>query len=105
MTSAEFKTKLDEAFKDHCLMRSREEHTINELLYVLMFDERFKGNDFNLSIQKLDDGYVCVPCLDAFVDIRTRGVWFKDADIEFEVEEFDNLKFNCITIHECERDE
>lgn len=105
MTSAEFKTKLDEAFKDHCLMRGRGEHTINELLHVLMFDERFKGSDFNLSIQKLDDSYMCIPCLDAFVDTKTRGIWFKDVDIEFEVEEFDDMKFNCITVPECERED
>jgi hypothetical protein len=106
MNSVEFKTKLAEAFKTHMFMKDRDYHTINELLYVLEHDSRFNGEDFNISMSKLNSGWWSIPCLDAFVDIHTRGMWFNDDAVEFEVNEFEfegeMIKTNCITIYERE---
>lgn len=96
----EFKMKVSEAFKSHSLMKNRDYHTINELLYVLGQDPRFNGEDFNVSIRTLNNSWYSIPCLDAFVDIKTRGIWFKDEDLEFEIEDWDDKKYNCITIYE-----
>lgn len=100
MTNTEFKTKLTEAFKTHMFMKDRDYHTVNELLYVLKYDEVFRKEDFNISIKTIDNRWPCIPYLDAFVDIKTLGIWFNDEDVEFEVEEFEGSKFNCITIYE-----
>ena len=100
MTNTEFKTKLTEAFKTHMLMKNRDYHTVNELLYVLKYDTQFKKEDYNISIKTIDNRWPCIPGLDAFVDIKTLGIWFNDADVEFEIEEFDGLKFNCVTVYE-----
>lgn len=105
MTNAEFKTKLTEAFKTHLFMKDRDYHTVNELLYVLEHDSRFNGEDFNISIRNLGGYWTSIPCLDAFVSVQVRGMWFNDADVEFEIEECDDMKFNCITVYECEREE
>ena len=102
MTNQDFKTKLTEAFKTHIFMQDRDHHTVNELLYVLEHDSRFGKQDFNISICTLDNSWSSIPCLDAFVNIKTRGIWFNDASVEFEVEEFGNEKYNCITIYERE---
>ena len=96
MTNTEFKTKLTEAFNTHIFMKDRDYHTVNELLHVLDHDSIFNGEDFNISICKLDGKWLCNPCLDAFVDIGGRSIWFNDADVEFEIEE----EYNCITIYE-----
>ena len=100
MTSVEFNAKLAKAFKAHMFMSDREHHTVNELLYVLEHDSAFNGEDFNISICTTEDRWWSIPCLDAFVDIKTRGVWFNDAEVEFEVEEFDEAKYNCVTVYE-----
>lgn len=104
MNNTEFKTKLTEAFKTHMFMQDRDHHTVNELLYVLERDSRFDKEDFNISICKLDNSWMCIPCLDVFVDIKTRSIWFNDADVEFEIEEFEfdgtTIKNNCITVYE-----
>ena len=104
MTNNEFKEKLANVFKTHLFMQDRDYHTVNELLYVLEHDSRFNGDDFNVSIQTLKNSWVSIPGLDAFVDIKTRGVWFNDEDVEFEVDEFEFdgnvIKVNCITVHE-----
>ena len=102
MTNAEFKTKLTEAFKTHMFMKDRSKHTINELLYILEHDDAFKGEDYNISIIKIEGGCICISSLEAFISTNIRGVWFEDNDIEFEIEEFGEEKFNCITIHESE---
>ena len=102
MINAKFKTKLIEAFKTHMFMKDRDYHTVNELLYVLEHDSRFKGEDFNISICKLDGVWSCIPCLDTFVDVKGRGIWFNDANVEFEVEECEGIKYNCITVYERE---
>jgi len=106
MTNVEFKEKLIEAFKTHMFMKDRDHHTVNELLYILEHDSRFNGEDFNISMSKLNSGWWSIPCLDAFVDIHTRGMWFNDDTVEFEVDEFEfegnMIKTNCITIYERE---
>ena len=55
MTNTEFKTKLAETFKTHMFMSDRDYHTVNELLYVLEHDVRFGKEDFNISINTIDD--------------------------------------------------
>jgi hypothetical protein len=102
MTQTEFKTKLTEAFKTHMFMQDRDYHTVNELVYVLEHDSRFNGEDFNISICTINNNWWSIPCLDAFVDIKTRGVWFNDEAVEFEIEECDEEKYNCITVYERE---
>ena len=102
MTNTEFNTKLTEAFKIHMFMRDRDFHTVNELLYVLEHHVEFNKEDFNISISTLDNNWLCIPCIDAFVNIKTRGVWFKDSEVEFEIEEVGEEKYNCITIYERE---
>lgn len=100
MTNTEFKTKLAEAFKTHMFIQDRDYHTVNELLYVLEHDARFGKEDFNISIKTIDNNWWSIPTLEAFVNVETRGVWFNDSGVEFEVEEYDGMKFNCITVYE-----
>ena len=40
--------------------------------------------------------------MDAFVDVKTRGIWFNDANVEFEIEDCGEEKYNCITVYERE---
>ena len=100
MNNTEFKIKLTEAFKTHIFMKDRDYHTVNELLYVLEHDSRFNGKDFNISIKTFENSWWSIPCLDAFVDVKTRGIWFNDDGVEFEVEECGEEKYNCITVYE-----
>lgn len=102
MANVEFKIILDRAFKNHMFMKDRSKHTINELLYILEHDNRFKGKDYNISIVNIGGGCVCIPSLDAFVSTKVREIWFEDNQIEFEVEEFGKEKYNCITVYESE---
>lgn len=106
MTNVEFKEKLAKAFESYSLMKRRIYHTVNELLYVLEHHDDFNKEDFNISIKTLDNSWWSIPGLDAFVDIKTRGTWFNDDDVEFEIDEFPYedkiLKVNCITIYERE---
>ena len=100
--NTEFKTKLTEAFKTHIFMKDRDYHTVNELLYVLEHDSRFNEEDFSISIGMIDANWCSIPTLEAFVSVETRGIWFNDADVEFEVEECGGEKYNCITVYERE---
>lgn len=102
MTQTTFKTKLAEAFGTHLFMKDRNKHTINELLYVLEHDSRFDKNDFNISVCTLNRGWISIPCLDTFVTVPVRAIWFKDEELEFEVETFGEEQYNCITIYESE---
>ena len=95
------KNKLVEVFNTHIFItKDRTQHTVNELLYVLEHDSRFNGEDFNITIKTLGNEWWSICSLDAFVTVALRGVWFNDAEIEFEVEEADEEKYNCITIYE-----
>lgn len=102
MTNAEFKTKLTETFKTYMFMKNRSKHTINELLYILEHEDAFKGEDYNISIIKIEGGCICISSLEVFVSTKIREIWFEDNDIEFEIEEFGEEKYNCITIYESE---
>ena len=105
MTNTEFKTKLYEAFNTYIFItKGRTQHTVNELLYVLEHYNGFNRADFNISIKTLDNSFWTITSIDAFVTVSLRGIWFNDAEVEFEVEEFDEETFNCITIYECERE-
>lgn len=109
--NTEFKTKLNEAFNTHMFItKGRTQHTVNELLYVLEHDSRFNGEDFNITIKTLNNEWWSVPSLDTFVTTTLRGVWFNDAEVEFEIEEWEIIEdtiasANCITVYECEREE
>lgn len=109
MTNVEFKELLKEAFRSHILMKDRNSHTVNELLYMLRYNSKFSDlQGVNVSIMKSDGDCMCIPCLEAFVDIHTLSVWFDDDTVEFEVDEFENdeemMKFNCITVYESEEE-
>ena len=105
MTNTEFKTKLAGAFKTHMFMKDRDCHTVNELLYVLEHHVEFNREDYNISICTLGEYWTSIPCLDAFVPVQIRGMWFNDAEIEFEIEEFGDEKYNCITVYECKKED
>lgn len=109
MTNAEFQKLLKEVFEGQFLMNGRDYHTVNELLHVLRYDDKLKSLDgVNISVCKTDDSCTCIPCLDAFVDLKTLGVWFNDDSVEFETDEFDNegelMKFDNITVYEREEE-
>ena len=104
MTNVEFKKLLKEAFASRSIMNNRDYHTVNELLYVLEYDNRFNSGDFNVSIARLDDVWQYIPGMETFVSVKTRGVWFDDNMVEFEIDEFESdgkmMKVNCITVYE-----
>jgi hypothetical protein len=102
MTNAEFRITLTKAFNTHMFMDKRDRHTVNELLYILRHHNEFGRKDYNISICKLNGEWSCIPTLDAFVSIPYLSVWFEDERVEFEVEEFGEEKFNCITVYESE---
>ena len=109
MTNVEFKALLKEVFGSHILMQSRNHHTVNELLHVLRYDSKFSDlQGVNISIVKADDSWSSIPCLDAFVDIHTLGVWFNDEAIKFETDEFEYegkmMRCDNITVHEREEE-
>ena len=105
MTELKFGDTLNTAFNTHMFMKERDHHTVNELLWVLRYDSRFNGEDFNISIAKLDGAWMCIPGLDCFVDIKSLSAWFNDESVEFEIEEFGEEKYNCITVYECKKEE
>lgn len=102
MTNVEFRETLKGVFNTHSLMRNREIHTVNELLYILRYSDAFKGNDYNISISKKDGGWASIPSLDTFVPISYLSIWFEDKKVEFENEECFGEIYNCITIYESE---
>lgn len=107
MTSVEFRTLLKEVFEEHCLMKGRNEHSVNELLYALRYEEKLQGlQGVNISIIKADGRCMCIPCLSAYVPVRELAVWFCDDMVEFETDEFDDdgemKRFDNITVYERE---
>lgn len=106
MTNTEFKKLLTEVFEGHMLMKGRDYHTVNELIHVLRYDDKLRELErVNVSVIKDDGVCTCIPCLEAFVDIKTLGVWFEDISVELEIDEFTDdedeiLKFTNITIYE-----
>lgn len=107
MTTIELRKLLTETFNGHMFMKDRDYHTVNELLHVLRYDEKLSGLErVNISVCTTEGECVCIPCLDAFVDIKTLGVWFEDISVEFETDEFEDegetLRFDNITVYERE---
>lgn len=111
MTNVELRKLLTETFDGHMFMKDRDYHTVNELLHVLRYDEKMSVLErVNISVLTLEGECVCIPCLDAFVDIKTLGVWFEDAAVELETDEFEDdsfedsmgeiLRFDNITVYE-----
>lgn len=113
MTTIELRKLLTETFDGHMFMKDRDYHTVNELLHVLRYDEKLNVLErVNISVIKSDGECVCIPCLDAFVDIKTLSVWFEDIAVELETDEFvddsfedcigELLRFDNITVYERE---
>lgn len=107
MTNTEFKALLKQVFNEHFVMKGRDHHTVNELLHVLRYEENMQSlQGVNISVEKLDGRCCCIPCLDAFVDLKNLGVWFNDDSIEFETDEFEDdgelKRFDNITVYERE---
>ena len=107
MTNAEFKKLLEEVFEGHTLMKGRDYHTVNELLHMLRYNDKLRALErVNINVIKADGSCLCIPHIEAFVDIKSLGVWFEDIMVEFEVEEFEvddeMLKFSNITVYERE---
>lgn len=103
MTNAEFKQKLKEAFQSYTVMKGREQHTVNELLYVLEHNDELRKENCNIAVENLDGDWWSIPCLDAFVTVKLRSIWFNDDDVEFEIDEYEGTKFGCVTVYETER--
>ena len=99
MNTNEFRTLIHEAFKSHSIFNGRDWHSLNELLYILESDERFKDFNFNISVES-NRHWTCIPALDCFVPTKLRAVEFYDNEIEFEDDEDDGVHYHNITIHE-----
>ena len=107
MTNAEFQKLLKEVFEGHTLMKNRDYHTVNELLHMLRYDDKLRDLErVNINVIKADGNCLCIPHIEAFVDVKSLGIWFEDISVEFEIEEFEvddeMLKFSNITIYERE---
>ena len=107
MTNEEFKQLLKEVFNTHMFMVKRDYHTINELMYCLRSDSRFKDFNFNISIVKANGEWWAIPTIDSFVNIDVLSIWFDDDKVEYEAEEVwvdcENVTtFDCITVYERE---
>ena len=108
MTNVEFKKLLEEVFEGHTLMKGRDYHTVNELLYVLRYNDKLRDMErVCVNIIKADGTCMCIPCLEAFVDVKSLGIWFEDIAVEFEIDEFpdDNgemLTFRTVIVYEKE---
>ena len=107
MRNAEFNKLLGEVFDSHTLMKNRDYHTVNELLHVLRYHDKLRDLErVNINIIKADGSCLCIPHLEAFIDVKSLGIWFEDITVEFEIESFevDNemLKFSNITVYERE---
>lgn len=108
MTNVEFNALLKEVFKGHTFMRDRDCHTVNELLHVLRYDDKLRDMErVCVNIIKSDGSCLCIPCLEAFVDVKSLGIWFEDIAVEFEIDEFPDddgemLTFRTVVVYEKE---
>lgn len=84
-------------FRLHSFMKDRNQHTINELLYVLN-NPYFSGAHISISIKTEDNRWYCIPSMDAFVSIPIRSIWFNDDEFTIDEEFIDDILFTCITI-------
>ena len=107
MTNVELRKLLSDVFAGHMFMKDRNYHTINELMHVLRYDEKLSHlTGVNISVLTLNDECICITCLEAFVDLKTLGIWFDDDKVESEVDEFEYegemLRYQNITVYERE---
>ncbi len=108
MTNVEFKKLLEEVFESHTLMKGRDYHTVNELLHVLRYNDKLRDLErVSLNIIKTDGSSMCIPCLEAFVDVKSLGIWFEDIAVELEIDEFPDddgemLEFRTVVVYEKE---
>ena len=108
MTNVEFKKLLEEVFESHALMKGRDYHTVNELLHVLRYDDRLREMErVSVNVIKSDGSCLCITCLEAFVDVKSLGIWFEDIAVEFEIDEFPDddgemLTFRTVVVYEKE---
>lgn len=108
MTNAEFRKLLTEVFESHTLMKNRNHHTVNELLHVSRYHDKLRDMErVCVNIIKADGSLMCIPCLEAFVDVKSLGIWFEDMAVEFEIDEFPDddgemLTFRTVVIYERE---
>ena len=104
MTEKEFVALLKEVFHTHMFTKSRDYHTVNELLYVLRSDVRLEEFNFNINVIKADGECYCIPGIDAFVNIDTLAIWFDDDSVEYEHDYVDDngylFYFDNITVYE-----
>ena len=99
----EFQLKVYEALQLSGLPEAdRDNHTLNELLFVLNFSSNFKDMNINISIKTQDDNWICVPTIDSFVPVRYRDFHFNISDIEYERETVGEEFYDNITIYESE---
>ena len=104
MTNEKFRELLSKVFAKHMFMKDRNCHTINELLYCMRDDLELYDYNFNISIQRANGQFVCIPTIHAFVTVDVLGIWFNDNEVEYERENVDcgdaSVTFDCITIYE-----
>ena len=104
MTNEKFRELLQKVFAKHMFMKDRNYHSINELLYCMRDDLELYDYNFNISIQRTNGEFVCIPTIHAFVNLDTLGIWFNDDEVEYEKEDVDcgdaSVTFDCITIYE-----
>ena len=110
MTDTKFRTLLKEVFNTHMFMSKRDHHTVNELLYCLRNDVRFKDMNFNITIVTVDGDWHAIPTIDSFVHLNLLGIWFDDDKVEYEHEEVwvdceDKASWDCITIYESKQND
>ena len=82
MTNAEFQVKLDKMFKEHLPFAGKVK-TINELIFVLRYDDEFE--DYNVNISSKSQGFSFGFVKDCFYP--TRQLALKIQSIEYEEDE------------------
>ena len=108
MTNVEFKKLLTKVFDSHILMKNRDYHTVNELLHVLRYHDALRDLErVSVNVIRSDGSCMCIPCLEAFVDVKHLGIWFEDIAVEFEIDEFPDddgemLEFRTVVVYEKE---
>lgn len=82
MTAKEFNVKLDKMFKENLPIAGKTK-TINELIYVLRYDNEVK--DYNVNINSASQGFSFGLLKDTFYPTRTLALKIKS--IEYEEDE------------------
>ena len=91
MTNEEFERWLRNEFNKHPLIARHIPHTLNELVYVLR--ESHTGTNYDISFKNPNDiGWTCIPCLDAFIPVRTLALTIDN--IAYEAEELDGTLYH-----------